>query len=220
MSSIGVFGLPAGIGNIEGWDETHAKTFTNYYGKSKWEGEKVVMAFHDKHKIPYAIIRPASVYGPREKGPTLALYKAIYNHQFLRIGAGENKMHYVFVKDLVKGTYQAYMSRQKAGDYILAGATPTKFKDVVNTIAQSIGRTIPNFYIPTPVAMVAAYGMGAAGKLLHVPVPLFPSRVKTMTSTYYYSIAKAQKEIEYDPQTSFEKGATATGEWYLNQRWL
>src|SRR3989344_1873627 len=34
FSSIGVFGLPAGIGNIEGWDETHPKTYTNFYGQS------------------------------------------------------------------------------------------------------------------------------------------------------------------------------------------
>lgn len=220
FSSIGVFGLPAGIGDILGWDETHPKTYTNYYGQSKWEGEKLVMAAHDKFKIPYAIIRPASVYGPREKGPTLALYRAINHHQFVMIGNGDNKMHYVYVNDLVTGTVQAAQSRASASDYILAGDRPIPFKEIVKDVAASINQTVPSFYLPTNLALAAAYGMDLVGKVLHKQMPLFPSRVRTMTTTYYYSIAKARREIGYDPQVTFKKGSKMTGAWYLQNNWL
>lgn len=220
FSSIGVFGLPAGIGPMENWDETHPKTYTNHYGRSKWEAEKSVMKAHQNFGLPYAIVRPASVYGPREKGPTLALYQAIKHHQLMMIGSGENKMHYVYVKDLVKGAYQAQVSKLISGDYILAGDQPTPFKEVVAAVAASIGQPAPTLRIPKSLAMVAAYGLAAVGKVIGIKPPLFPSRVRTMTTPYYFKIDKARTKIGYNPTVSFRQGAKLTGEWYLQQGWL
>ena len=220
FSSIGVFGLPAGIGDIINWDETHPKTYTNFYGQSKWEGEQVVMKAHEDFGLPYAIIRPASVYGPREKGPTLALYKAIKNHQFIMIGDGKNKMHYVFVTDLVKAAHLAQESKLKIGDYIVAGAEPTALKEVVSDIAQSINQRVPQWYIPTTLALFISYIAEFVGNRVGIKPPLFPSRVKTMTTTYYYNIAKAKKELGYSPKVSFKEGATLTGKWYLENNLL
>lgn len=220
FSSIGVFGLPAGIGNIEGWDETHPKTFTNHYGESKWEGEKRVMRAYEKYGIPYAIVRPASVYGPREKGPTLGLYKAIKNHRFVMIGNGQNKMHYVYVKDLVEGAYLAQTSKRKTGDYILAGPQPTRFKTLVQQAASSINETIPSWSIPKQLASLGSHGLAAVGSLTGWEPPLFPSRVKTMTTTYYYDISKAKKELGYQPKIATKQGMRETGRWYLEHGWL
>ncbi len=220
FSSIGVYGLPAGIGDIVGWDESHPYTYTNFYGQSKWEGEEVVRAAHKKSGLPYAIVRPASVYGPREKGPTLALYNAVKHHQFLMIGDGTNKMHYVFVKDLVKGARLAEQSKQVEGDYILAGPDPQPFKSIVEGITSSIGEKPPAITLPTPIALVMAYACQFISLVTGVSLPLFPSRVRTMTTTYWYKIAKAKKEIKYNPQVNFKKGSQITGEWYLKKGWI
>lgn len=220
FSTIGVFGMPADVGNIEGWDETHAKTYSNYYGQSKWEGELRVMRAHKQFGLPYAIVRPASVYGPREKGPTLALYKAIKNHQFLMIGDGKNKMHYVYVKDLVRGARQAELSKKKMGDYILAGKSPTVFSDVIADVAHSIGMQIPAWCVSKSLALGISYCLEFFGKSIRWKPPLFPSRVRTMTTTYYYSIAKAKKELNYNPTTSFTQGAEETGRWYTEHGYL
>jgi len=220
FSSIGVFGMPADVGDIEGWNESHPKTYSNYYGQSKWEGEKVVMQAFEKWNIPYAIVRPASVYGPREKGPTLGLYKTIKNNQFMIIGNGKNLMHYVFVKDLVKGARLAQLSKQKKGDYILAGPQPTPFKEVAGCVAESIGKTLLGINIPKSIALPVSYVLDAMGKVVGVKSPLFPSRVRTMTTTYYYDIHKAKNEIRYDPQIDFCKGAEITGKWYQQNGWI
>ncbi len=219
-STIGVYGLPAAIGPIEGWDETHPKTYTNFYGRSKWEAELEVVKAHQETGIPYVIIRPASVYGPREKGPTLALYRAIFRKRFLMVGDGMNKMHYVYVKDLVSATYLAAKSGRVSGDYIIAGATPTMFKDVVRHVAASINATVPNIAIPTWLALGLGYGAEAAGGVFGFIPPIFPSRVKTMTTSYYYKIDKAKRELKYNPSISFERGAALTGQWYLENKYL
>jgi len=220
FSSIGVYGLPAGVGDIDGWDENHPYTFSNFYGQSKWAGEELVRAAHQKTGLSYAIVRPASVYGPREKGPTLALYQAMMRRQFLLIGTGENKMHYVFVRDLVKGARLAELSEKSNGEYILAGPDPLPFREIVEDVAESVHLTAPTFSLPAPAALVLAHGCQLVSSLTGLSLPLFPSRVRTMTTTYWYQIAKARKEIKYNPQTSFAKGSKITGEWYLKKGWI
>lgn len=220
FSSIGVFGLPAGIGNIVNWDEKHPKTYTNFYGQSKWEAEQRIVESHERWGLPYAIIRPASVYGPREKGPTLALYKAIKNHRFVMLGNGLNKMHYVFVGDLVKAARLAEKSSKKSGDYIIAGTEPATLREIAEYIAESVDEKIPNFYIPKNIALTLSYGLDFIGHLLGIKSPLFPSRVKTMTTTYFYNINKAKKELGYNPQINFIKGSKITGDWYKQNNLL
>lgn len=219
-SSIGVYGLPAGIGDIINWDETHLPTYTNDYGKSKWEGEERVRYIHQKKNLPYTIIRPASVYGPREKGPTLALYKAIKNRQFVLIGDGKNKMHYVYVEDLVTATYLAAKSTRDQGEYIIGGPKPEEFQEIVKQIGASIDTPLSSIQIPTrlalPVSAVAQAVFGLFGK----KAPLYPERVRTMTTSYYYDISKAKEELGYKPAFSFKKGATITGKWYTEQGYL
>jgi dihydroflavonol-4-reductase len=219
-SSIGVFGLPAGIGPIEGWDETHPKTYTNFYGRSKWEAELRVVQAHKEFGLPYAIIRPASVYGPREKGPTLGLYRAIKQKQFAMIGDGKNMMHYVYVTDLVEATYLAAMQDRPTGDYIVAGPEPTPFNEVVRCIAESVHSPIPTLRLPKFFALFIGTVLEILGNILGFTPPLFPSRVRTMTTTYYYTIAKAKRELGYRPKVDFCEGARLTGHWYLQHKYL
>ncbi|MFZ1721819.1 MAG: NAD-dependent epimerase/dehydratase family protein [Microgenomates group bacterium] len=219
-SSIGVHGLPAGIGNIENWDESHPPTYTNFYGQSKWEAEECIREAHALTGLPYAIIRPVSVYGTREKGPTLGLYKAIHSGQFLLIGDGENLMHYVHVSDLVQATYLAAASKRKTGEYIIAGAEATKFKDVVKFVATSINKPLPKISLPKFFAMGISYFFEFFTLLTGVKLPLFPSRVKTMTTTYYFNISKAKKELGYAPKVSFEMGSKQLGKWYMEHNFL
>ncbi|PIR58675.1 MAG: hypothetical protein COU69_04575 [Candidatus Pacebacteria bacterium CG10_big_fil_rev_8_21_14_0_10_56_10] len=223
-SSIGVYGMPADTGDLVKVNESHPPAFTNWYGRSKWEAEEVVRRAHRENGLKYAIIRPASVYGPREVGPTLGLYRAIHRGRFAMVGDGRNQMHYVFVKDLVKGTLQAAASRRHTGEYILAGARPTPFAKVAADIAASIGRPPPARRLPYPVALGMAVGLQAVSGLLRPVIewqpPLFPSRVRTMVTSYSYNISRARRELGYRPRTSFQAGARQTGRWYLDQGWL
>lgn len=212
-SSIGVHGLPAAIGDILGWNELHPPTYTNYYGQSKWEGEQLVRAFHEKYNLPYAIIRPASVYGPREKGPTFALIKAIKSKQYIQIGDGKNVMHYVFVQDLVNATILAYTSKKSAGTYIIAGASPVSLSHLSKEVARFTHSKITKLKLPTSIAYFFAYLAIFVQKILPITLPLYPSRVRTMTTSYYYSIEKAKEEIGYRPHTNIETGIAMTCDW-------
>ncbi len=219
-STIGIYGLPAATGPIENWDETHKPTFTNFYGQSKWEAEERVRKAHQDFGLAYAIIRPASVYGPREKGPTLALYKAIQSGMFLQVGNGKNKMHYVYVQDLVDATILAAKSKIPNGEYIIGGVDAPTLVEVVTCVSASISKAAPKGRLPLVLALPIAHVCAVFNSLFGLHLPLFPSRVRTMVTPYYYNISKAKKEIGYSPKISFKKGTRITGNWYLEHGYL
>jgi len=220
FSTIAVYGLPAWTGDIINWDETHKKTYSEVYGQSKYEAEKRVLKLYDRVKMPYTIIRPTSVYGPRDKGQLYELYKAIKNHTFVMIGNGKNKMDYVFVKDLVKGARLAQLSSSQASEYILGGDQPIEFSSIVRFVAKSIDTKIFPLSIPTSLGLALANITQGVAKIMGIQAPLFPTRVRVMTTNYYYSIRKAKKELNYRPVVSFEKGIMITGNWYLKHQYL
>jgi nucleoside-diphosphate-sugar epimerase len=100
-SSAGVYGpldpelLPA--------KEDHPKKPGNNYEKSKWEQEKVVMEFFEKHKLPVTIIRPAPVYGPRNIYGIAQLITAIAKGWLgVYVVNYKNRMPFVNVSDVAR----------------------------------------------------------------------------------------------------------------------
>lgn len=218
FSSIAVFGLPAYVGEINNWDEKHPKKYAESYGRSKLEAEKLVISFHDKYNIPYAIIRPTTVYGPRDYQSLIELIKAIDKRYFIMIGNGKNKIDYVFVKNLVKGAYQAQISSINYGDYILGIGKPITFKKIVELILKNLGRN--NHYVSVPKELGLFIGniFSFLIKYTGILFPFSGERARVMSTSCFFNSDKAKNEIGYDSSISIEKGIEITTNWYLKHK--
>lgn len=215
FSSIAVYGLPAWAGNIRNWNEKQPKNPREIYGVSKLEAEAKVVEANKKWGIPYMILRPTSVYGPRDKRNLLELYRAIKKHLFFCIGNGKNKMDYVFVKDVAQAAYLAAMSKKVNNDYIIGAGDPLTLNDVARCVAKSISTSVPLLHIPKTAVYLVSFLVERISKLLGVSPMLFPARVKVMTRDCYFDISKAKKDLNYKPNFSFEKGTQITGKWLI-----
>lgn len=213
FSSIAVYGLPAWVGDMKNISEAHPKNPVEIYGFSKLMAEKAVIEAHKKWGIPYVIIRPTSVYGPRDIRNLLELYKIIKKHLFFFIGDGKNKMDYVYVGDVVRGARLAELSKDKTGEYIIGGGERTSLEDVVKNVSRSIDSWYFNFHLDRQFGLVLSYLMVFIFKLLGKRSPLFPERVKVLTADCFFNISKAKKELKYSPLVSFEEGTNITGRW-------
>lgn len=216
ISSIAVYGLPSGIGNIINWNETHPHTFTEIYGQSKHETELIVLKHYKQYGTPYTIIRPTSVYGPRDKGQLYSLIQSIAKKYFFIIGDGKNKMDFVYITDLLNGIFLALNEKSKQSDYILGSGNPTEFNMLVSIIAKKLNISSQFLHIPKHFALPVSYVADHTAKLLGVTSPIFPSRVKILTSSYYYSIDKAKTNIHYNPIVSIDDGIKKTINWYTS----
>jgi GlcNAc-P-P-Und epimerase len=213
FSTIAVYGLPPWIGDIKNFNEKQSYNPTEKYGRSKMEAEILVK----KSGIPYSILRPVSVYGPRDKGQIYSLYKAIKNKTFIFIGNGKNKMHYIYVDDLVKAAYLSQQSKLRESDYILGDNEPITLNELVSEISKSINSEVPYLRIPLSLGLFLGYSGLVFEKVTKIPSPIFPSRVRVMTRTWYYDISKAKTELGFDPKINFKKGAKLTGKWLLDK---
>lgn len=220
FSSIAIYGLPAWAGNIRDWNENQPKNPREIYGESKLKAEEKIIEANKKWEIPYVILRPTSVYGPRDKRNLLELYRTIKKHLFFYIGDGKNKMDYVFVKDVVHAAYLAANSPQTKGDYIIGCGKPLTLNEIIFYVTKSINASVPALHIPKSFAYTSSFIIERVSKLLGIRPMLFPARVKVMTRDCYYDISKAKKDLNYKPLFSFEKGTQITGKWLIENNLL
>lgn len=220
FSSIAVYGVLPWSGDIVNWDESHPKTYSEVYGKSKFEAEKKILEAHRKWGIPYAIIRPTTLYGPRDLKNLLELYRSIKKHLFFFIGNGRNKIDYVFVTDVVRAARLAELSGKGSEDYIIAGEKPLSLNEAVNNIAGSINTKVLPVHIPRIVGLGISYAADYLGKIAGKRSPLFPSRVRIITSNCYFNTTKARRELNYKPTTTFKEGTRITAKWLTENKML
>ncbi len=176
-------------------DETYDAEPTTVYGKSKRGAEQRVAA----GPLPYTIIRPTFVYGPRERSTTFALLRAINAKRFVLIGR-DVPQSYCYVGNLVQATVDASLHPDAANQtFLISDARPYTLAEFAHAAADALHVRLPRTRLPRPAAMALAYPLAGLGRLSGKPMPLFPSRVRTMTTPYVYRIEHARQTFGYHP---------------------
>jgi nucleoside-diphosphate-sugar epimerase len=220
FSSVAVYGLPAYAGEQVNISERTSKNPIGEYAESKYMAELEVIAAHKKWNIPYSIIRPTTVYGPRDRAGIFQLIKAIKGHYYIQIGDGSNRVDYVYVRDLVKGAFLAERSKRNSSEYILGAGKPITFKQLTAAVGKAINIEVSNFYVSKTIGLILANIISIFSTVFRFKVLLSTDRVKVMTTSYYFDCEKAKKELGYKATTSMTKGAKATAEWLMSHRIL
>ena len=76
------------------------------YGALKLAGEKIVIAYNQVFNLPYTIIRPSALYGPRcvsRRVGQIFIENAIQGKKVRVDGDGEEKLDFTYVDDLADG---------------------------------------------------------------------------------------------------------------------
>ena len=108
ISSVSVYGHPCG-GPI---DEDYPCSPKTRYGMTKHRSETLVREFHEREKLPMTIVRPVITYGPRDsEGMVQKLCSLINSRRYLTVGNGENRIHLIYIDDLIEGLMLAINHR-------------------------------------------------------------------------------------------------------------
>ncbi len=87
-------------------DEEHPLNPIGIYGALKLSGEKIVIAYQQVFGLPYTIVRPAALYGPRcvSRRVCQIFIENALSGQPLRVeGDGAESIDFTFIDDLVQG---------------------------------------------------------------------------------------------------------------------
>jgi len=186
-SSSSVYGSTTAVPFSE---EVAADRPSSPYAATKRAGELACYAFHELHGIPVTCLRLFTVYGPRQR-PEMAI------HRFTRLlaagktvpvfGDGSARRDFTYVDDIVAGVLAALDRPGGYRVYNLGTTQTTRLDDLVHLIAATLG---------TPVRM------------RHEPLQAGDVLIT------YADISRAERELDYRPQTSLEAGLRIFVAWF------
>ena len=203
-------------GNVQPIDEAFDDAPTTIYGQSKREGERIVA----RGRIPWTVIRPTLVFGPRERSTMWAFFSAVKTRRFMLIG-NDVWQSFVYVKNLVEATYIASLRPEAERQvFFISDERPYTLAEFAKTAAVALNVQLNPVRLPKAVAMLIAYVLNVAKVWFGLQVPLTPSRVRTMTTHYAYSIDKAASLFGYRPPYDLRQSIGETVNWYREHQLL
>ncbi|MFG0240371.1 MAG: NAD-dependent epimerase/dehydratase family protein, partial [Gimesia chilikensis] len=217
ISSLGVYAAR----DHHGTDETeppHASGIDGYT-LSKIEAEQLLQ----QQSIPYTILRPGFIYGPRDRTVLPRILERLQSGQFAYLGSPEKLMNNTYVKHLVDAIFLALNQEQAVGQiYNITDVTLVSKREFISTIAEQAGYKSPQKVVPLPVARHLAKLLEGLWRLLgkkQAPI-LSQARIKFLGLNLDYSTLKAQHELGYAPKTTYQEAMSETIDWFREHQKL
>ena len=187
------------------------------YGKSKLLAEQEVKKLDGQ--LPYTIIRPASVYGPRDKD--IFIFFNLVKHHLKPNTYNKRFIQLVFVKDIAK-VISMSLNNEKTNNktYYLCDGNIYTWKDVATTIASANNiKTIPIVLFDFIFKTVASF-YEIIAKITKKPQVLSKEKIGEMLQTYWTADnSNVIKDTNFE-FTKLENGAKITYNWYLSNKYF
>ena len=187
------------------------------YGRSKLAAEEHIRS---AARIPWTILRPSAIYGPRDRG-FLQLFKLASRGRFLLVAPPQNAFTLIHVDDAVRAVVDAADHPRAVGETFFVGHPEPQTADaILRQLAQVYGYP----YTPRRVPSIAIHALAAAGDLawrLGVE-PMFDSsrRIELNAEGFVCAVDRASERIGFTAATAPAEGLARTAEWYRTERWV
>jgi len=192
----------------------------DYYQYTKLKGEEMARELAPTLDLPVAIVRPAAIYGPREDR-FLKLAKLIKSGNFIMFGNGEVPYHFIHIDDLCRAFELCAEKDAAVGQtYIIADDHPITLNQIVSIMAAALGVPVPRRRLPLWVLTVASVACEFACKPFGIAPPLHRRRASWFSHVRSFDIAKARRELGYEPQVRIEDGLADMVRSYQEAGWL
>ncbi len=212
VSSIAYWGGSPADGTA-GVEEDPVQSFPTEYSATKNAGENAIRAFCDQG-LNVVSVHPSLVYGPpgKKNGANFFLYQMV--HQNLPVlMAGDRKVSWVFVDDVVDAMVRIVGQDKSTGRYILAGEGET-LRETATRVGQLAGVKVPKFNISVPTAKAMLHAISPIFRLVGKRLPVEPVRLDYLAKHWFFSDQRAQDELGWSPR-SLERGLPPTVEMLL-----
>jgi nucleoside-diphosphate-sugar epimerase len=216
-SSVGVYGYDFRYLPV---DEAHPfGGRMSYYHESKRLAEEIVL----RSRLPIVTVRPGWIYGPNDDngGVTQMLIK-LASGRFAFVGKGNNRIHPVYIDDVVDGILAAGSSEQYGEAFLLLGPEPLTFNEYVQAMCRALGVPAPTLRIPYAIGRLSCYGLEPiwlaknrllGKKLLGDKPPMTGDTLAGISADRFYDTSKAQRLIGHAPKVGVDEGLLKTVEW-------
>ncbi|MGD0845353.1 MAG: NAD-dependent epimerase/dehydratase family protein [Geobacteraceae bacterium] len=189
------------------------------YGRSKLLGEDEARGYKDR--FPVVILRPSSVYGPRDVD-VYELFRWASRGLTLEMSGGDRYLNLCYVEDLTAALLLSAELKTESGSvYFVAESKAyswAKFRALLLSTGGVKARTIKLPY-------GAAYLIGLASEIgsLFSKRPALASRQKVREAAQRYwlcDVGKIENDLRFRVEYPLQKGLELTWKWYRKNSWL
>lgn len=210
-------------GNVESppGDENSPIKPEDYYQFTKYEGEKVAQEFMQQD-MDITILRPTAIYGPGDPGRFLMIYRRVATGAFQFFGPGKALYHPLYIDNFVDAFELAMTKPEAKGQtYLIADKSYYTIREIVEEIARVMNVNLKIRHYPFSALYVLAFLVEMAFKPFPWwDPPLFRRRADWFRQNRAFRIAKAQRELGYEPKIDLSTGLRLTYEWYRANGYL
>lgn len=196
-------------------EESPYRPYLNY-GRSKMQMEQLVRQYADK--LQTVIIRAPWFYGPNQPARQTLFFKLIQSGKIPIVGSGNNLRSMVYIDNLCRGLLLAAATPHAAGQtYWIADRTPYTMNQIIDTIERLLECEfgvqcahkrvrLPGFVSSLAYAAdLCLQTIGLYNQKIHV--------LSEMNKTIACSIAKAERQLGYNPKIELEEGMRRSLQW-------
>lgn len=208
ISSLGTYGPIHETQPYQPIRDVDTPSPNTYYGSSKLKAEEYLMNLSE---FPYLIFRPTGVYGPRDKDYQI-LINGIRRHTELALGFRQQKITFVYVKDLVQAVFLAIAKGVTQRAYFVTDGSVYTSHDFGRIVREELGR-------PFVLRITLPLWMGRIAALLCDGIASLTQRSLTFNSDKYRILSQRNwtcdirpliNELGYCPQYNLERGLAET----------
>lgn len=205
--------------NGEPLDETTECNPISAYGLSKLEAERSCMSY--EKSFPIVILRPPTVYGPRDRD-VLEMFKAAKLGIRPNIGSTNKTLSLIYGPDLAEAIVKATLTDKTDGKtYFVSDPVVYEQAQLFDILAKLVGSRsfrikLPPFLVYSAAALVEALSYFG-------PRPALLSRDKARDMAQDHWVCSPQKigqEIAFEAHTGAKEGLRRTYDWYKEKKWI
>ena len=219
LSSLSVFGaIKEQLPYDEIREDDTPKPNTEY-GRSKLEAERYINSLGSR--LPYIILRPTGVYGPREKDYFM-MAKSIKQHIDFAVGYQRQDITFVYVTDVVQAVFLALEKGETGRKYFLSDGQvyqSTTFSDLIH---EELGRPWwLRITAPVWVLRVVTFFGEYIGHMTGKVTALNNDKYNILRQrNWRCDIEPARRELGFEPKVQLKEGVKTTIQWYKDHKWL
>jgi len=219
VSSLSIFGAIREQQPYQEIKETDIPQPNTAYGCSKLAAEQYLEQMASR--VPYIIVRPTGVYGPREKDYFI-MAKSIKQHSDFAVGYKRQDITFVYVKDVVQAIFLALDKGENGRKYFLSDGKVYQSETFSNLIHQELGRPWwIRIKAPIWVLRVVTFFGEYLGRLTGKVTALNNDKYNILRQrNWRCDIQPAITELGYKPEYDLERGVKETIKWYQDNKWL
>ena len=203
-STVAVYGFAE-----PGTDESGEINPFNEYGRTKFEAEERLRAWHAK--VTIADYRaPTVIFGEGNRGNVFNLLNQIASGRFLMVGKGENKKSMAYIGNLVAFLETCVATDQKYGVYNYVDTPDLTMNELVSQVRAKLkGKTGVGPRLPYWLGIILGFTADLVAKISGRNLPVSSIRVQKFASSTEFKSSKVSLD-DFTPPFTLKEGLQRT----------